>query len=573
MKHLPEILRHTILLGRQSLGALWSHRLTRHLLMAVTASFLLFLLAAAVLIWRTYRAPGPLIVNLIHRAGFEAELGDARITGGERLELYNLRVGDFLTLDYLETKWSYRDLVHGRLDMVRIQNGRLSLARLQAALGKSPAARGSSPKKDGMALELNRLVLNNVSLILDNLGEGVPPLPLRLGELTPLTIEHLRLGGKATDPSALEERVAKVEGLVLWSPHDPLAPVLSFKTIEIAFTWQGIVNNQLNRVSIDQPRIFIGEDLFWFVDQVKKQEPVVASVEEDVVKDVPAAPPHPWSIRRFELGNGELILTSFGQPGLTLPVQFGTVKDDLVLEDFANLPLEIRLLIDEAPKRYPEYGLNVGKMKGEIYFNLPLGSQNTNIIPYVNVDFLEWKGVRAEGIDVELFFNQNQISAKAKAQAYRGSATGWLDIDIKNGFAWKGGTYASTIELAPITQLLSPDNILMEGPVSATVEAQGQSKSVQGLKGNIKLDRPGTMEITAIDDVLKKLPADWTELKKQLAELALGSMRTYNYTVGTCDFAYFPERSYLRLHLDGLQGRRNLDIQWLDQRENPGFGY
>jgi hypothetical protein len=573
MKQLPEFLRHTLLLGRQKIGLLMSHRLTRRLLLAVTGIFLLVLAAIAVLLWRTYQAPAPLIVNLLGRAGFEAELRDAKISGAERLELYDLRVGDFLVIDYLETQWSYRDLARGRLDRVRIQNGRLSLAKLQAALGKNPRDPGNSPKKSGMALELNRLVLNNVSLVLDNLGEGVPPIPLRLGELTPLTIEHLRLGGSSTDPSALEERVAKVEGLVLWSPHDPLAQVLSFKTIEIAFSWQGIVNNQLNRVSIDQPRIFIGEDLFWFVDQIKKQGTVVASVEEDVVKAVPVAPSRPWSIQRFELGNGELVLTSFGQPGLTLPVKFGTATDGLVLADFANLPLKVQLSIKENPKRYPEYGLNVGKMEGEIYFNLPLGSKNTNITPYVNVEYLEWKGVRTENIGVELFFDKNQISAKAQAQAYQGSANSWLNVDIQNGFAWTGGAYASTIELEPITRLLSPDNLLMDGPVSATLEAGGQSKFVQALKGTVKLDRPGTMEITAIDDVLKKLPPDWSALKKQLSEMAMGSMRTYNYTVGTCDFAYIPERSYLRLHLDGLQGRRNLDIQWLDQRENPGFGY
>ncbi|NJL19497.1 MAG: hypothetical protein HC901_04455 [Bdellovibrionaceae bacterium] len=52
-------------------------------------------------------------------------------------------------------------------------------------------------------------------------------------------------------------------------PYDPIVTVLRFETIRVAFSWAGIQQQQIDQLSLLGPTVYIGDDLFWFVDRLK----------------------------------------------------------------------------------------------------------------------------------------------------------------------------------------------------------------------------------------------------------------------------------------------------------------
>ncbi|NJK91036.1 MAG: hypothetical protein HC904_03895 [Blastochloris sp.] len=81
------------------------------------------------------------------------------------------------------------------------------------------------------------------------------------------------------------------------------------------------------------------------------------------------------------------------------------------------------------------------------------------------------------------------------------------------------------------------------------------------------------MTITAIDDLLQRLPGEWNLTKKDLATIALQAFQHYDYSSGTCQVHFSPPTSLFQLRLDGKQGQRNIDLKWNDLRSNPGLTY
>ncbi len=487
----------------------------------------------------------------------------ARFTDTGTLRIQGLKVGDFARMDFVELHWSYPGLFMRRLDSLDVQGAHIWLRGLEAT-GRKRATKQKNAGGLGLfSITLRQLILRDGTLMLDNLGPGLPPVPVSVGAVDPLVFYNLHLGGTKSDALAMQLQTVDLENLVINSPYDPLTPVLKFKKITLKFSWDGIQQQHLDSLVFDSPEVYVGNDLFYFADELSEK-----------TRKTAAKPNLPWTVSNFELLGGRLILVSFGRPGFMLPFIFQAKSKGLVLDDFSSLPFEqIGFEIPPSNLNYPKIGLRIHNMQGRLYVKLPPDNPNVhNLVPAITIDSAEWKGLKSGKLGVSMTFDRRGIFAEIKGAAEQGYFTGGFQIQL-DGFSWLGWGSTTDMELGTITRLLSPENFVMQGKVNARFVTHGRSHDVEGLGGYVTLDTPGKMAITATDDLIKKIPTDWWATKRDLLEISLKAFRDYDYTSGRCDFTYAPPESFLKLSLDGLHGGRNFDIRWHDKRNKPGLGF
>ncbi len=535
-----------------------SHRRTRWALISTTLLFL----AAAVVLWMFFRQAklSHTLSWLGQQTGQRVEVGRAEFKGINGIELRDVLVGDFARINYLELRWSYKGLASREIEQVRIHGAQIFLGKLIAAAGPG---KNSGGKNRTTPFKVKLFILGQGTLFMDNLGAGLPPLPVRVAEVTPLVLENLRLGGSEKDPAANDLQVVVLEDLKFFSPYDPFMPVLGFEQIRLVFSWNGIQNQLLDQVYIRKPTIYVGEDLFLFVDKVKEQAAL----------DPSSKPEAPWSISSFEVKNGQIVITSFGDKGITLPFLFSSKAQPVVLDDFSKMQFATKFTFEKTNLNYLEYGLKVKAMEGVMDFSLPLGEDNSNIVLTLKANDIDWKSLRMTEPWVSMTFDKKGLFGEFGGKSYQGYIKGNAQVFLQEGFPWVASGEATKVDVEPITRLLSPENFLLDGPVSFDFKVQGRSKQVLELLGSARLEGPGKMQITAIDDVLKNLPGEWSMTKKDLSGIALQAFRSYDYTSGNCIISFAPPLSSFQLRLDGKQGRRNINLQWNDLRDNPGLTY
>ncbi|NJL19498.1 MAG: hypothetical protein HC901_04460, partial [Bdellovibrionaceae bacterium] len=113
----------------------------------------------------------------------------------------------YAQIDFLELRWNWRALARREFDQLRVHGVRLWLGRLPK--GREDASAGASSLPTGSGFLLRSLILGQCTLWVDTLGEGLPALPLHLGDASPLVLSNLRLGAAASDPTAAELQIAE----------------------------------------------------------------------------------------------------------------------------------------------------------------------------------------------------------------------------------------------------------------------------------------------------------------------------------------------------------------------------
>lgn len=524
------------------------------------------LLTAGGVFWLLHRVDGPSAVRWAgQKAGYAVEVDAIRHEAGGRIVLENLRVEDFARVDYLEIHWNWRGLLQRRVEALWVRGLQIRLGAMQRALEarRSPAAHATAEdSRPTFPFTLGRLVIAHSQLILDNLGAGIPPVPLRVGEETPLVFENLLLGADRADPAAEIVQIADIENLVIYSPYDPLAPVLSFRKIRLGFSWAGIERRQLDLLIFEEPVIYIGPDLFWFTDEIKAA--AAASPQSAVSRQ------EPWTINNFEIRAGGLMLTRDGAPAIRLPLVFETRETGLVLSDFSELRLSrAGFTIPLTNLSYPEYQVRIEGMEGELFFSLPIEERGekdlSNLTPTLKIARASWKGLEVSDLSVSATFDRKGIYGAVYGRCYAGAINGGFTVLLDNAMNWTAWASTTGVDLNPVTLLLSPEHFIMRGTVDSVFSVKARSRSIDSFTGTVELNRPGTMEITAIDRVLADLPAEWAPLRRELSRVGLEAFRFYDYTSGTAKIDFQPPLSHFTLSLDGAQGKRNFNLTWQDQ--------
>ncbi|NBU69065.1 MAG: hypothetical protein EBS49_05545, partial [Verrucomicrobia bacterium] len=322
-----------------------------------------FLLASGLAVLVCLLTPSLPLRGILLLSGNSTTISSARWLGFAHLEIRGIRYQNAMQIDSLTLPLSPRMLL-GRIPEVRIYGARAWLSRLAPPEGSAARSEGG---RFPFPLTIQKLFLSESTLLIDNLGPGLPVAPLRLGDSTPLLFTQVRLGARSPGDAADELQSASTENLVFYSPHDPLAPVLSFGRIEVAFTWEGLTHNRMESLHLIRPTVYLGDDLFAFANRIGEADDTVPA----------AARPEPFHIGEFEVADGRLALSLYGQPVVHLPVRFAASRENLVLRDFSELQLATTFTIPPSDLDYPAQDLSVRGLRGNLYFNLGQQSDGT----------------------------------------------------------------------------------------------------------------------------------------------------------------------------------------------------
>ena len=95
-----------------------------------------------------------------------------------------------------------------------------------------------------------------------------------------------------------KEQTAEIVNVNIVSPVDPVSPVFTFPLIRVRFTYTELWHHQIREIDLVRPTMFLGEDLFWFTDQFKKEHAAMPA----------EGPTAPWTVDHFKVC---LLYTSF----------------------------------------------------------------------------------------------------------------------------------------------------------------------------------------------------------------------------------------------------------------------
>ena len=496
----------------------------------------LILLASSLTILIGILAPSLPLRAILLLTGGATSISSARWLDFALLEVRDIRHRDALRIQALTLHFSPKILL-GRIPEVRLYEARGWLSRL------STPTSGRTPGRFPLPLTIEKLFITSSTLVIDNLGPGLPVAPLRLGDPTPLLFTQVRLGARSPGDAADELQSASTEDLIFYSPYDPLAPVLSFGQIDVAFTWDGLTRNRLELLRLTRPTVYLGDDLFAFARRVDTADEAVPA----------AARPEPFHIAAFEVTDGRLALSLYGQPVVQLPIRFAASRENLVLRDFSELQLATTFTIPPSDLDYPAQDLSVRGLRGNLYFNLgqqPDGARAENVVPTVFADSLTWKKLTAEKLSLSVTVNADGLFGRANAFLGGGSLDGGVSLFFQNDLPWSAWASVSGMESAVVTDALTPDQFRLSSLVDALAVVSAQGPNIRGGWGHLTFKDGGRLRIPSVAKLADRIPQDWDWIKKGSAKAAISVLEDYSFDQGEIRLTYLPP-----------QGLRDIDIQ------------
>jgi hypothetical protein len=478
---------------------------------------------------------------------FPASAGQVSWLNATTLQLRYVKFGDFFYADSITLSAQVKDLWRHHVDSVQVEGGGLFMANLNRYLASSQG-KGSG----GLDWTIRKLILRRNVLTLD-LGPGLPPIPVNVGERRPVILNHLHLGPPDGSEPMTEEREVELENIYFSSPFDPLAPVLSLPLVRLKFTYQEIWHHQLREIDLVRPNLFLGQDLFWFTDQFKKQR-----------AQTPAAGPQsPWLVHHFGVEYGRLSVNTFGQPRLNFPFFFDTQVDDIRLDQLDKLSAKSAIAIRDFTKDYPEYKIDIVGLHGRLEFSLPPTNANANnVVPTVFIKEIAWNKIPVTDAWATATFDPTGIYARLGGVCEKGLMEGNLEIYYTKGFEWNANFSAHQIDCAPIAAKLAGKYGTLTGVINGKISVQGKATEIERVNGGLTLGTPGALTIQSVDRLVNDLPASMTGVRRDAIKLALQAFTYYPYSDGQFVVDYRPGNGGATLKLNGPVGRRDFAIYW-----------
>lgn len=418
---------------------------------------------------------------------------------------------------------------------------------------------------------VGNLEFSNTKIYLHHLipdgAEILLPLAQKTLRNIPLTLDGLL---QCDEPQRLELPYIYVPGTRVGTT------VADFDTNFVHFSLAGLMRREIELVELVNPKIYVGDSLFHYVDQLRAQAPaeplaklsaVLASLitalgDEDLPSGNLVETNPGWRVNHLKALNGKLITTVKDSPLLRIPpLPFGA--DSSMAEGKINAQLAV------PPGLYkPLLGteLVVAISEGNLTFNLPLKHQDNNLVQVFKADWLRYKQLRIDNVTLQVTYDKNGVYAKFWAHGYHGELQAEFNLYLDDNLSWDGWLTGTQLDMAALTAALTPNYCQMTGPVSGKIIAQGDKTSLYQATGEFATTTHGQIKITALDDALKALPADWADLKRQPIEKLLTTLRDFAYTNCTGKLRFYGLEGELHLNLTGPDGARNFDIHSHDRR-------
>ena len=355
---------------------------------------------------------------------------------------------------------------------------------------------------------------------------------------------------------ALRDTVQTIElhHIGLQSPVDPFTSVLNLRTLFIRFTPAGLWRRQIEQVEILNPVLNIGEDLFWYIDRVQARDAGAAPADPP-----PPGGPRGWTINRFDVTSGQLVLAFDGRPRLPLPLPFETHARHLNFDKLSDLRLTLDLIVPEQDYLYPDYELTLRRVSGHLQFSLPPASGAENLVHTLQVAELRWKDYRARDLFLDMTFDEKAIHGNLGGKAYAGYVRGAFDFGLDPASTWNGWVSGSRVDLRQLTDAFSPEKLSLSGPADFSVNVAARAKEIDKFDGDFRGLGRGELHLGKLNDIIRDLPPEWTSLKRTLTRIGLETVRDFTYDTAHGDFRFLGRAGRATLELRGPNGSRQLE--------------
>jgi hypothetical protein len=491
--------------------------------------------------------PERFVHDLLAQLPFPSSTGDVSWQNRRTLVINDLKLGDFFYADQIVVVASPVGLLRRHVAKVQIIGGQLFTKPLYVAMDQFSA---SGARRFDWTI--GRLEISRGTVMLQTVAVDTP-IPVRLGVRQPVVLHALKLGEPDSSPEMTEEQMAEIGNVNIVSPVDPVAPVFSFPLIRVRFTYNELWHHQIRNVELIRPTMFLGEDLFWFTAQFKKEHATLPA----------EGPTAPWKVDHFQVEYGQLAVNAFGQPVVHFPFFFDTTVDDIRLDQLDKISAKSTIAIKRLDQDYPDYKIQLVGLTGRLYFSMPPTDENANnVVNTLSIEEIAWNDIPVKGVSTTLTFDPNGVYGKLNGKCEGGQLAGNFEFYYTKGFTWNADFFADKINCQPIAEKMAGKYVDMTGELDGKLSVQGKATEILNCQGLLTLPNPGVMEIKSMDKLMDRFPADMSVTKKDMAKIALKAFQTYPYQSGELKIDYKPEGGSGTLSLASPLGQRQFDVFW-----------
>ncbi|MFN0077843.1 MAG: hypothetical protein ACKVY0_15410 [Prosthecobacter sp.] len=405
-----------------------------------------------------------------------------------------------------------------------------------------------------------KIEVEKLGVTLMSIAPGLPPVRFDVtfsANETPLDLDGLA--------ENVEPQQIVLTRLRIPSPHEPLRTVAEMDMIQVTYTLDGLLHRRIDRVEIVSPLLYVGEDLFWYVENYRKFMKGEEQVPDATVG--PTQPPKPrvpgWRVDTLAVADGRLVLAPKGVPlrGFSKPFPFSfTTK----LES-GQLDAEFEIPTDNYTLEHLK--LEFRGMKGKVLFNLPMKDRNNNLTETFTVEQVRWKQLHLEKAHLSVTYDTNGIYGTFGGAAYGGYVNGAFDIYLDEAYTWDGWVSGVGVDLGPVTTVMFPRYFLLNGVVEGKIIATGNKSELYQADGEFKNRSRGKFSIAALNDMIAALPQAMTgTLTDQITRIGLETLRDFEYDSVDSKARFYGREGRGHLRFIGPYGARNFDINVYDHR-------
>lgn len=462
-------------------------------------------------------------------------------------------------------------LARSHVDALRIANANVHigtvLRRLQPPSAPATSAKAESPAPSALIMPspctVGELSLDTTRITIADILPLLDPITFNLS----FTLKDVPLSPAGLAAHTQRQKI-EVTGLKLHSAYGGTGslPVAEFPHLFLECSLAGLLEQRLERVEAISPVIYVGEQLFWYIDYFRQEKARAAQTKTvealNSPSATPAAPPPSWTIGQIEAHFGKMLLALKGSVIDALPALPFTCSTQL---DEGR----VQLILDIPRDTYrPASGLplEIDVLEGTASFNYPLQERDNNLVQVFRASELRYKQLRAQDVYLTVTYDQHGAYARFGGKLYGGYLSGGGDIYLDDNVSWDGWLDGRGIALEPLTQALTPEYLTLTGQAQLSLMAYGDTAQLNIATGTVEAIAPGTMTVHGLEALKEKIPHIWSQLERSLAQLSLEAFRDFPYEQGKASLKLYHREGELNLSLRGPRGSRTFHVKLHDHR-------